>query len=88
MSDTHDETPQLAKPDSYDALLAQLTPEIHARLKTAVELGKWENGERLTPAQLEHCLQAIIAWDHLHLPESSRVAFIDRSGLGKSHCDD
>lgn len=88
MSDRHDEIPAIAKPDSYDALLAQLTPEIHARLKTAVEIGKWENGDRLTPVQLEHCLQAIIAWDHLHLPEKARVAFIDRSGLAKSDCDD
>jgi uncharacterized protein YeaC (DUF1315 family) len=53
-----------------------------------VELGKWENGERLTPVQVEHCLQAIIAWDHLHLPEEARVAFIDRGGLRKSQCDD
>jgi len=88
MSDKHDEQAPIAKPDSYTALVAQMTPEIHARLKLAVELGKWENGERLTPAQLEHCLQAIIAWDALHLPEQERVAFIDRSGLGKSHCDD
>lgn len=88
MSDRHDDNLPLAKPDSYDALLAQLTPEIHARLKTAVELGKWENGDRLTPTQMEHCLQAIIAWDHLHLPEEARVAFIDRSGLPKGHHDD
>ncbi|MGA0805559.1 MAG: YeaC family protein [Pseudohongiellaceae bacterium] len=88
MTGYSDEQPVIAKPDSYETLLARLTPEIHARLKTAVELGKWDNGERLTPAQLEHCLQAIIAFDHRHLPEEARVAFIDRSGLGKSHCDD
>lgn len=88
MSENHEHPNAIPKPDSYEALLAQMTPEIHARLKTAVELGKWDNGERLTPAQLEHCLQAIIAWDHLHLPEQQRVAFIDRSGLRKSQCDD
>jgi uncharacterized protein len=88
MSDHDHEMPAIAKPDSYEALLAQLTPEIHASLKTAVELGKWDNGERLTPTQLEHCLQAIIAWDHRHLPEQERVAFIDRGALAKSKCDD
>ena len=88
MSENHEESPVITKPDSYSALLAQMTPEIHARLKTAVELGKWENGDRLTSAQLEHCLQAIIAWDKLNLPEHEHIAFIDRSGLGKSHCDD
>lgn len=88
MNDVHEAAPSMPKPDSYEALLAQMTPEIHARLKTAIELGKWDSGERLTPAQLEHCLQAVIAWDHLHLPEHERVAFIDRSGLRKSQCDD
>lgn len=88
MSDRHNDDAPLPKPDSYDALLAQLTPAMIAGLKTAVELGKWENGDRLTPAQVEHCLQAIIAWDHLNLPEEARVAFIDRSGLAKSQCDD
>jgi uncharacterized protein YeaC (DUF1315 family) len=88
MSEINNDEVPLPKPDSYAALLAQLTPEMVANLKTAVELGKWENGERLTPVQVEHCLQAIIAWDHLYLPEEARVAFIDRSGLAKSQCDD
>lgn len=78
----------IEKPETYAALVAQMTPEIHQQLKTAVELGKWENGERLTPAQLEHCLQAVIAYDHLHLPETERVAYIDRSKLKKTLCDD
>ena len=81
MKDETDRAAMLDKPESYTALLAQMTPEIYQRLLTAVELGKWENGDRLTPAQQEHCLQAIIAWDHKNLPEQKRVAFIDRSKL-------
>jgi uncharacterized protein YeaC (DUF1315 family) len=88
MSDMQDEQPPFPKPDSYAALLEQMTPQIHASLRTAVELGKWENGDRLTPAQLEHCLQAIIAWEHQNLPEEERTAFIDRGALRKTHCDD
>lgn len=76
------------KPQSYGDLLAQMTPEIYQRLLTAVELGKWESGVRLTKEQTEQCLQAIIAWDHLHLPETERVAWIDRSALQKSHRED
>jgi len=71
------------KPESFEALLAGMTPEIHQSLKTAVELGKWPSGERLTPEQVELCLQAVIAWDARNLPESERVAYIDRSDLQK-----
>lgn len=78
----------MEKPQSWQALVASMTPEIHQSLKTAVELGKWPNGDRLTPEQREHCLQAVIAYDELYLPEQERTAWIDRSGLQKSHCDD
>lgn len=75
------------KPQSWQQLVASMTPEIHHNLKTAIELGKWPNGDRLSPAQREHCLQAVIAYDQLYLPEQERTAFIDRSGLKKSNCD-
>jgi len=66
------------KPATWQELLDAITPEIHQSLKTAVELGRWPNGERLSRQQVELCLQAIIAWDARHLPEQERVAWIDR----------
>jgi uncharacterized protein YeaC (DUF1315 family) len=75
------------KPQTFEQLLAGMTPEIHENLKTAIELGKWPNGERLTPQQVELCLQAVIAWDARYLPETERVAWIDRSRLQKKDCD-
>jgi uncharacterized protein YeaC (DUF1315 family) len=75
------------KPTTFDALLAGMTPEIHESLKLAVELGKWPNGDRLTQQQVELCLQAIIAWDIRNLPETERVAYIDRTRLQKSDSD-
>lgn len=75
------------KPATFEELLAGMTPEIHASLKTAVELGKWPNGDRLTPQQVELCLQAVITWDLKNLPESERVAYIDRARLQKTDCD-
>jgi uncharacterized protein YeaC (DUF1315 family) len=75
------------KPATFEALLAGMTPEIHQSLKLAVELGKWPNGERLAPEQVELCLQAVIAWDLKHLPESERVAYIDRGDLQKKRSD-
>lgn len=73
---------------SLKDVIAHMDPEIHMNMKTAIELGRWANGERLTPEQIEFCLQAIIAYEQQHLPEHERVGFIDKSGLKKSHCHD
>jgi uncharacterized protein len=67
----------IEKPQSWQELLASMTPEIHQNLKTAIELGKWPNGERLTAEQLELCLQAVIAYDQHYLPETERVAYME-----------
>lgn len=74
--------------DSLQDILAMMNPEVHMNLKTAVELGRWQDGRRLTPEQLEYCMQAIIAYEQQHLPEDMRVGYIDRSGLKTTHCDD
>ena len=73
---------------SLDELIAALNPDIHSKLKRAVELGRWENGDRLSPLQREHCMQAIIAWELKHLPENERTGYIDTSAQHKTHCDD
>jgi uncharacterized protein YeaC (DUF1315 family) len=61
------------KPDSIDALVDAMTPTIYENLKTAVELGKWVDGTRLSPEQVESCLQAIILYESKNLPESERI---------------
>ena len=61
------------KPDSIDALVDAMTPTIYENLKTAVELGKWRDGTRLSPEQVESCLQAIILYESKNLPESERI---------------
>lgn len=75
-------------PESLQALLAGITPEVHDKLKRAVELGRWENGERLTQEQRDLCLQAVIAYDEMHHSEAEKVGYIDRTKLEKQHCKD
>ena len=77
----------------YQQLLKTLTPDIYENLKRAVELGKWPNGDALTPEQRETYLQAVIAWDALHKPEQERVGYIhtekhDHCGDGDDHDHD
>ncbi|OFE11501.1 hypothetical protein PHACT_13220 [Pseudohongiella acticola] len=74
--------------ESLQDILAMMNPEVHMNLKTAVELGRWPDGRKLSPEQLEYCLQAIIAYEQEFLPEQQRVGYIDRTGLKKTECDD
>ncbi len=64
---------------TYEELIQAMTPDMHASLKRAVELGKWPDGRRLTPEQKDICLRAVIAYDLEHKPTEERVGFIDRT---------
>ncbi len=71
---------------SLHELIEIMNPEIHMNLKTAVELGRWANGDRLSSEQVENCLQAIIAYEQSYLPETERTGYIDTSAK-KSLCE-
>lgn len=62
----------------YQSLIETLSPEIVARLRQGIETGRWPDGQPLTPAQREHSLQAVIAWEQQHVPEAERVGYIDK----------
>ncbi|WP_370299121.1 YeaC family protein [Pontibacterium sp.] len=64
---------------TYEELIAAMTPEMHASLKQAVELGKWPDGRRLSDEQRDICMRAVIAYDMEKLPPEARVGFIDRT---------
>jgi uncharacterized protein YeaC (DUF1315 family) len=63
---------------NYEDLVRQITPELYATFKRSLELGRWPDGRDMTPEQREHCLQAVIAYDQMHTPETERVGYIDR----------
>lgn len=56
--------------------LQALTPEVYEKLKLAVEIGKWSDGNKLSAEQRATCLQAVIAYDSKHKPEIERVGYI------------
>ncbi len=72
----------------YQQLIDSLTPEVYEKLRTAVEIGKWPDGRRLSPEQRQACLQALIAWGERKLPEQERVGYIDRGDKAGDSCDD
>lgn len=65
-------------------LIASLTPEVYANLQRAIEIGKWPDGRVLTKEQRELCMQAVIAWEHKHLPPEEHTGFIPPKP--HSHC--
>lgn len=66
-------------------MIEKMTPEIYRNLKSAVELGKWTDGRRLTPEQKETCLEAVLAWELRFLPEDQRTGYMEQAC--KSHGD-
>lgn len=70
-----------------EAVLAALTPDIVDRLRTAVELGKWPNGDRLTSEQRATSMQAVLIWEIKNLPENQRVGYIDKGRKVDEACD-
>lgn len=61
-----------------EQILAALTPDIVDRLRTAVEIGKWPNGDRLTATQRATSMQAVLVWEHAHYAPEQRTGYIDK----------
>ena len=72
----------------YQQMIDAMTPEMYHSLRRAVELGKWPDGQKLTPEQRQNAMQATIAWGQKHLPEEQRVGFIDKGHKEGDSCDD
>ena len=71
----------------YQDLLQQLGPEVYASFKRALERGRWPDGQPLTDDQRNHAMQAVIAYDRIHLPAEQRVGYIDRGHKQGQQCD-
>lgn len=63
---------------TFAQMIENITPEIYESLKTAVELGKWSDGRKLSTEQKELSLQAVIAWEMQNLPEDQRTGYMGR----------
>jgi uncharacterized protein YeaC (DUF1315 family) len=77
---------KLVSPSSVEELLEEITPAVYESLKTAIELGKWEDGNKLSAEQVEQSMQMVILYEMKNLPESSRTGAALPSGC-KSKLD-
>lgn len=70
---SNDDEEQFQVPSSVEELLEEMTPSVYESLKTAIELGKWDDGSKLSAEQLEHSMQVVILYEMKHMPESERT---------------
>lgn len=75
-------------PSTLEKMLEALTPEIVDSFRRAIETSKWPDGRRITEDQRATCMQAVIAWEHRHLPENQRTGYIDKGSKAEGEvCD-
>ena len=60
----------------YNQLIAQLTPDIYLRLKTAIETGKWPDGRALTQEQKTSCLEAVLRYQTMKLDAKQHSGYM------------
>lgn len=62
----------------FARIAAQMSRDVYESLRRSVELGRWPDGRTLTQEQRQTSLQAVIAWEAMHLPEQQRSGYIDK----------
>ena len=65
----------LARSESLAELIDNISPAIYDSLKSAIELGKWSDGSRLSSDQVDKCMQAVILYEAENLPQQQRTGF-------------
>ena len=59
----------------YTHFVDNLNVETINKLRTAVEIGRWDNGDKLTEKQKESALQAVMLWQANNEVSSSNEPF-------------
>lgn len=60
----------------FNSVAAGLSPDLYQRFKSAVELGKWPDGRTVTHAQKLLCLEAMLAYEQMHLPAEEHTGYM------------
>lgn len=67
------------KANDFLTMLNAVDSDIYQRFKTAIEIGRWPNGERLSQEQKSLVMQAIIVYEKNHLAEHERTGYVSRA---------
>ncbi|HLV47571.1 MAG TPA: DUF1315 family protein [Aliidiomarina sp.] len=58
----------------YDDVLRAMTPEIYERMKSAVETGRWPDGQKLTDTQKENAMELVMVYQAKRLDETEHFS--------------
>ncbi|MCM2130509.1 YeaC family protein [Larsenimonas rhizosphaerae] len=65
---------------TFEKMIEQMTPEMYQRFKSAIELGRWPDGNRLSREQVGLCMEAVMRYEHVRdIPEKDRIGYIERN---------
>jgi len=70
--------------ESFTEAAKSLDEQAYLALKTALELGKWPTGDRLTTEQKELCMETIISYEAKNLPEDQRTGYMEQGCKSQS----
>ncbi|EGG98534.1 hypothetical protein imdm_2239 [gamma proteobacterium IMCC2047] len=70
--------------ETFTEKARSLDEQAYLALKTALELGKWPTGDRLTAEQKEICMQTIISYEVQNLPEEQRTGYMEQACSSQS----
>lgn len=70
--------------NSFEELLDRITPDMHANLRRAIELGKLPDGRVLDAEQKADLLRTLIAWENRNLPEEARSGYLPAKNCSES----
>lgn len=62
----------------------QLTPDLIANFRQALETSKWPDGRAVSPEQKQVLMEALLSWEHQNLPEHERTGYMDAACASQS----
>ncbi|MCL5255099.1 MAG: DUF1315 family protein [Gammaproteobacteria bacterium] len=58
----------------YDDVVKAMSPEIYERMVQAVETGRWPDGQKLTPEQLENAMELVMVYQARRLQQDEHFS--------------
>lgn len=58
----------------YDDALRAMTPDIYERMRSAVETGRWPDGQKLTDAQRENAMELVMVYQAKFLDQDEHFS--------------
>lgn len=58
----------------YDDVVKAISPEIYERMVQAVETGRWPDGQKLTPEQLENAMELVMVYQARRLQQDDHFS--------------